>query len=306
MGPSTPTPGGPSEPDLHERAPDLDARTSALDASTPDLDERARFIRREVIRLISVAKVGHYASAFSCTEILATLYYGVMRLKRGEPDWPERDRFLFGKGHAAVAQYPILADYDFLPMDVLNEYTRLGNPLGDHPDMTLVPGVDFSSGSIGHALSAGLGMCLAARVQDRDYSVFVLLGDGEQNEGQVWEAAMSAAHHRAGRLVAIIDRNRYCLDGTVDEVMGIEPLADKWKAFGWAVHEVDGHDVTALRSLLRGIAARERPSQPALVIAHTVKGKGVPFMESEIGWHLGFLGPEDEARALAAIEVNGS
>lgn len=280
---------------------------TALDAETTELlRERSRFIRSEVIRLISIAKVGHYASAFSCTEILATLFYGVMRLRRGEPDWPDRDRFMFGKGHAAVALYPILADYDFLPRSVLDEYTRLGNPLGDHPDRTRVPGVDFSSGSIGHALSAGLGMSLAGRLAGRDFNSFVLLGDGEQNEGQVWEAAMSAAHHRAGRVIAIVDRNKYCLDGEVDEVMGIEPLADKWSAFGWEVHEVDGHDVAAMCPLLRSLAERENPTVPAVVIAHTVKGKGVPFMESEIGWHLGFLGAEDELRAIEYIGEEAS
>ena len=275
-----------------------------LDAKTVEmLEERSRFIRSEVIRLISIAKVGHYASAFSCAEILACLYYGAMNLRRGEPDWSDRDRFMFGKGHAAVALYPILADYDFIEEDVLNEYTRLGNPLGDHPDRTKVAGVDFSSGSIGHALSAGLGMCLAGRVEGRDFNSFVLLGDGEQNEGQVWEAAMSAAHHRAGRVIAIVDRNRYCLDGEVDEVMGIEPLGDKWRAFGWDVHEVDGHDVSALCPLLRSLAGREAPTVPAVVIAHTVKGKGVPYMESEIGWHLGYLSPEDEVKAREYIEA---
>lgn len=269
--------------------------------SAGELEERARFIRRETIRLISIAKVGHYASAFSCAEILATLYYGVMRLRPGEPDWPDRDRFMFGKGHAAVALYPILADYGYIPEHILNGYTRIGNPLGDHPDMTRVAGVDFSSGSIGHALSAGLGMVLAGRVQDRSFNSYVLMGDGEQNEGQVWEAAMSAAHHQAGRLIGIVDRNRYCLDGEVDEVMGIEPLANKWAAFGWDVHEVDGHDVRALLDVFTRLAQRESPTQPALVIAHTIKGKGVPFMESEIGWHLGFLSPQDEERALAYI-----
>jgi transketolase len=277
---------------------------SPIDAALVErLEERSRFIRSEVIRLISIAKVGHYASAFSCAEILACLYYGTMNLRAGEPDWPDRDRFMFGKGHAAVALYPILADYDFIPEDVLNQYTRLGNPLGDHPDRTKVPGVDFSSGSIGHALSAGLGMTLGGRVEDRDFNSFVLLGDGEQNEGQVWEAAMSAAHHKAGRLIAIVDRNRYCLDGEVDEVMGIEPLDEKWRAFGWDVHEVDGHDVSALCPLLRSLAGREAPTKPAVVIAHTVKGKGIPYMESEIGWHLGYLSPEDEARAQEYIEA---
>ncbi len=279
------------------------AAADTVDRETIErLEERARFIRKETIRLISIAKVGHSASAFSCAEILSTLFYAVMDLKEGEPDWPDRDRFMFGKGHAAVALYPILADFGFIDREVLDEYTKLGNPLGDHPDRTRVPGVDFSSGSIGHALSAGLGMVLAGRLSGRDYNSFVLLGDGEQNEGQVWEAAMSAAHHRAGRVVAIIDRNRYCLDGEVDEVMGIEPLDEKWRAFGWDVHEVDGHDVAALCPLLRSLADREEPEQPAVVIAHTVKGKGVPHMESEIGWHLGYLGPEDEAKALEHIE----
>lgn len=270
-------------------------------ASTDSLAERAEFIRREVVRLISIAKVGHYASAFSCAEILAALYYDVMTLRPGDPTWPERDRFLFGKGHAAVALYPILADLEFLDKEVLNEYTRLGNPLGDHPDMTRVPGVDFSSGSIGHALSAGLGMALAGRLDERDYSVFVMLGDGEMNEGQVWEAAMSAAHHRAGRLIAIVDRNGYCLDGEVDEVMGIEPLAEKWHAFGWVTAEVDGHDPAALSRTLGELKRREDPEVPAAVIARTVKGRGVPFMEGELGWHLGWLDAADERSALAAI-----
>lgn len=269
------------------------------------LEERARFIRREVIRLISIAKVGHYASAFSCAEILSALYYGVMRLRGREPRWIDRDRFMFGKGHAAVALYPILADLGFIPTDVLDGYTRLGNPLGDHPDMTRVPGVDFSSGSIGHALSAGLGMTLAGRLAGREYNSFVLLGDGEQNEGQVWEAAMAAAHHQAGRLIGIIDRNRYCLDGEVDEVMGIEPLDEKWRAFGWDVHEVDGHDLRALFPLLTALAQRPEPKIPAMVIAHTIKGKGVPFMESEIGWHLGYLDAADEQRALSYIDGEG-
>jgi transketolase len=272
------------------------------DATAEHLAERANFIRREVVRLISIAKVGHYASAFSCAEILSVLYYDTMNLKQGEPDWPDRDRFMFGKGHAAVAQYPILAEYGFIPEDVLNEYTRLGNPLGDHPDMTRVPGVDFSSGSIGHALSAGLGMNLASRILGKEFDSYVLLGDGEQNEGQVWEAAMSAAHHQAGRVVAIIDRNRYCLDGEVDEVMGIEPLDEKWRAFGWEVHEVDGHDVRELAAVLRQLKARENPTVPALIIAQTVKGKGLPFMEKEIGWHLGWLNEEDERDALRHLE----
>ncbi len=262
--------------------------------------ERARFVRQETIRLISIAKTGHYASAFSAAEIIATLYYGVLRLRPGEPSWPGRDRFLLGKGHAAVALYPVLADLGFLDPAVLDEYTRLGNPLGDHPDMRRVPGVDFSSGSLGHALSAGLGMCLAARILGRDHRVFVLLGDGELHEGQVWEAALSAAHHRLGGLVAIVDRNRFSLDGEVDDVIGIEPLREKWEAFGWETFEVDGHDPGGLLDVLRPLrdAARTRP---ALVVANTVKGKGISYMEADPGWHLGWLHPDDERAALAEL-----
>jgi transketolase len=274
--------------------------------STPEtellehLRERAHFAREETVRLIQIAKTGHFASAFSCAEILATLYYGHMRLRQGEPDWPERDRFLFGKGHAAVALYPFLVDYGFFPKAVLDEYTRLGNPLGDHPDMRNVPGIDFSSGSLGHALSAGLGMVLGGRLNGHDYQVFALLGDGEMHEGQVWEAALSAAHHRAGNLVAIVDRNEYSLDGKVDDVIGIEPLAAKWEAFGWETLEVDGHDVAELLTALRAVSGPDR-EKPAVIIAHTVKGKGISYMEQEFGWHLGYLTPEDEKDALEEL-----
>jgi transketolase len=274
----------------------------ALDpAEVEHVDDRARFVREETVRLISIAKTGHYASTFSCAEIMAALYYGVMRLKRGEPDWVERDRFLLGKGHVAVGLYPILADWGFLDPALLDGYTRLGNPLGDHPDMRIVPGADFSSGSLGHNISVGLGMALGARLRDQDFRVFVLLGDGEMHEGQVWEAAMSAAHHQAGNLIAIVDRNRYSLDGEVDEVIGIEPLAEKWRSFGWHTTSIDGHDSAALLTTLRELRARDAQGQPAVVIANTVKGKGVSFMESEVGWHLGYLAEEDEAMVMEEL-----
>lgn len=225
---------------------------AAADAQLVDLiRERALFARLETVRLISIAKTGHYASGFSCAEILATLYYGVMNLRRGEPDWPDRDRFLFGKGHAAATLYPLLADWGFFDPSELDGYTRLGSAFGDHPDMTRIPGIDFSSGSLGHALSTGTGMALGLRMQGRPSNVYVLLGDGELHEGQIWEAALAAAHHRVSNLVAIVDRNGYSLDGRVDDVTGIEPLAGKWRAFGWEVHEVDGHDAGALLTLLR-------------------------------------------------------
>jgi transketolase len=265
------------------------------------LKELALFVRTETVRLISIAKVGHYSSVFSCAELFAALYGDVLRLKRGEPAWPERDRFLMGKGHAAVGQFPLLAQWDFFPKDWLDSYTRLGSPLGDHPDMRKVPGIDFSSGSIGHALSAGIGMALGGRLNGRDFTTYVLLGDGEMQEGQVWAAAMAGAHHRLGRLTAIVDRNRYQLDGTVEDVINVEPLADKWRAFGWEVHEVDGHDIEAVTLLLRRLKADPMREKPVCVIAHTLKGKGVDFMEREPGWHLGYLAPADEAKVLAEI-----
>jgi transketolase len=266
------------------------------------IKEKAQFVREETVRLISIAKVGHYASSFSCAEIFATLYYKVMRLRRGEPNWPDRDRFLMGKGHAAVGYFPLLADWGFFPKELLDGYTKLGNPLGDHPDMRNVPGADFSSGSLGHNLSAGLGMALGGRIAKKDFNVFVLLGDGELQEGQNWEAALSASHHKANRLIAIVDRNEYSLDGKVEDVMSIEPLPDKWRAFGWEAHEVDGHDVAALAPLLSRVAQDEGRTRPAVIIAHTVKGKGVGFMEKEPGWHLGWLAGPDEEAVMAELQ----
>lgn len=273
--------------------------TAAPDAAR--LADRAAFVRTETIRLIEIAGTGHYSSVFSCAEIFAALYYTVMRTDPTQPDWQERDRFLMGKGHAAVGLFPILADLGYFSKDLLDGYTRLGSPLGDHPDMTKVPGIDFSSGSIGHALSNGLGMALGGRFHDREFFTYVLLGDGEMQEGQVWEAAMSAAHHQAGRLVAIVDRNGYQLDGQVDEVIGIEPLADKWRAFGWEVHGVDGHDAVAVADVLLGLRDRPADAPPVCVIAQTSKGKGVSYMETEPGWHLGYLAPDDAQKAIDEI-----
>lgn len=264
--------------------------------------DRAHFIRTETVRLISIAKTGHYSSTFSCAELMAALYYDTLRLFPGEPSHPDRDRFLMGKGHAAVGVYPVLADLGYLDHEVLNGYTRLGNPLGDHPDMTKVPGVDFSSGSLGHNLSVGLGMALGARFTKRDFTTWVLLGDGEQLEGQIWEAAAVAGHYQLDNLVAVVDRNGYCLDGKVDDVITVEPLRDRWAAFGWEVVEIDGHDVGQVVRAFRALRDDDTRTRPAVVIANTVKGKGVGFMERDFGWHLGWLAPEDEATVYAELE----
>lgn len=286
----------------HANTPSAPRANAQPSAKTVELlKERSTLVRTETIRLISIAKTGHYSSTFSCAEILAALYYHVLNLRHGEPDWPGRDRFVMGKGHAAVGLYPLLADWGFFDPGLLDEYTRLGNPLGDHPDMRIVPGVDFSSGTLGHALSSGLGMALGSRITSNPFHVFVLLGDGELHEGQIWEAAMSASHHRAGNLIAIVDRNGYSLDGKVDDVINLEPLARRWASFGWDVHEIDGHDVTAVATLLAELKQRPADSAPAVVIAQTTKGKGVEFMEQNFGWHLGWLDELDEADAYAEI-----
>ena len=238
------------------------------------LKAKAKFCRLETIRLIEIAKTGHYTSVFSAAELFAALYYDVMALKSGEPKWPGRDRFLMGKGHAAVGQFPILADLGFIPKEWLDSYTRLGSPLGDHPDMRKVPGIDFSSGSIGHALSGGLGMCLAGRITGQRYTVFVMLGDGEMQEGQVWEAALSAAAHKAGNLIAIVDRNGFQLDGKVDDVIGIEPLDEKWRAFGWETHLVDGHNVSAVTEASTPPQGRPGPDSARLRDRQDGQGQG--------------------------------
>jgi len=270
------------------------------DETVQRLRQKAQFIRLETIRLIEIAKIGHYSSVFSAAEIFAALYYDVMTLS-DDPEYVDRDRFLMGKGHAAVGLYPIFADMGWLDREILDGYTRLGNPLGDHPDMRKVPGVDFSSGSIGHALSNGAGIALGGKMQRRDFMTFVMLGDGEMQEGQVWEAAQFSPQAGLSRLVAIVDRNGFQLDGEVDREMNIEPLADKWRAFGWEVHEVDGHNLAKVVALLRNVKSDKTRDKPCCIIARTIKGRGVSHMETEAGWHLGYLSPADAEAARREI-----
>ncbi len=265
------------------------------------LRERARFIRTETVRLITIAKSGHYTSIFSAAEILATLYYHTMRLDR-DPKWPDRDRLILSKGHVAVGVYPILADLGYFPESWLDNYARLGSPLGDHPDMRKVPGVDFSSGSLGHGLSIGVGMALGLKRKGSPGRVFVLLGDGELNEGQNWEAAQAAAHFGLDNLIGIVDRNTMGLDGLTEDTMSIEPLADKWRAFRWEVREVDGHSLQALANTFDGLP--QGGNRPQMVIAHTVKGKGVKYMEESRLWHLGHLAGADAQATIEEILHN--
>jgi transketolase len=266
------------------------------------LEEKALMVRKEVVRLTDIAGSGHYGSAFSIAEMLVALYYRLLDVRPEEPDWPERDRFLLGKGHAAIALFPILADRGFFDREVLDTYTRLGSPLGDHPDMKKVPGADFSSGSIGHNLSVSVGIGLGLKRQGLGGRVVCMMGDGEQNEGQVWEAAAAAAHFGLDNVVGIVDRNAVCSDGRVRDIMDMEPLGEKWSAFGWEVlHLPDGHDLPLVVEVLERALAGDR-ERPVVVLADTVAGKGVSFMEGTWQWHLGFLGPRDKERALSELD----
>jgi transketolase len=274
------------------------------DHITDQLVEQARaaamFVREETLRLTAIAKSGHITSIFSCAEIFATLYNGGMRISR-DPEWAERDRFIFGKGHAAIGWYPLLAELGYFDRSVMDTYAHLGNPLGDHPDMRKVVGSDFSSGSLGHGLSVGLGMAMGLRQQGNDTSqVFVLCGDQELNEGQIWEAAQSASHFQVNNLVAIVDRNQLGLDASTEETLSVEPIDERFRAFGWNVIDIDGHDVRALYEAYAAIPRRSAGA-PTVIIARTVKGKGVRYMEESRLWHVGLLVGDDYDDAIREI-----
>lgn len=267
------------------------------------LKEKAKFIRLETVRLISIAKSGHYTSVFSCAEIFSVLYYHVLNIDPKNPKWEDRDRFLLGKGHAAIGLYPVLADLGYFPMSLLDNYTRIGSAFGDHPDMRKIPGIDFSSGSLGHNLSASVGIALGGKIDNKDYKVYCLLGDGELNEGQVWEAAMAAATFKLNNLIAIVDRNQMSLDGFTEDILPIEPIDEKFKAFGWDTKLVDGHDLVALVNLFDEIK-HEKREKPLVIIAETIKGKGVKGMELNTDWHLGYLAEKDAERVKEEIMKN--
>ena len=266
------------------------------------LTARAKLVRWEAVRLTRIAGAAHYTGTFSAAERFAALYYAQLRYRPGQPDWPDRDRFVLSKGHAAIGLYPVLADVGFFDPALLDNYTRLHSRFGDHPDMRKIPGIDFSSGSLGHGLSTTLGMTLAARVQGRSYRSYVILGDGELCEGQVWEAAMAAGHYRAGSLVAIVDRNQLSIDGPTESIMGVEPLDEKFRAFRWRVQRIDGHDFDAILDAFAGLGT-DPHGPPQMIIADTVKGRGVQRMELDTNWHVGNLVGADYDDVLAEIEA---
>ena len=250
---------------------------------SPPLDERSVHLRRLVVRALDGGARGHVGSSLSLIEIMRVLYDDILRYRADQPDWPERDRCILSKGHGCLAQYVMLAEKGFFPHDTLDTFCRRDSILGGHPEAGKIPGIEASTGALGHGLPIGVGRAIALRLKGSDARVFVITGDGEINEGSVWEAALSASKHRLANLIVMIDYNKVQSAGPTAEILDLEPLADKWRAFGFATEEVDGHDVAALRRLLR--RAPLATDRPSLIICHTVKGKGLPFAEGDANWH---------------------
>lgn len=275
------------------------------------LEDTAREIRRLVIQSVHHAGAGHIGGPLSAADLLAALYFRVMRVDPARPDWPDRDRFILSKGHSSIGLYAALALRGYFPVEELRSFDAISSRLQGHPDMTVTPGVDMSTGSLGQGLSAGLGMALGARLSGRDYHTWVMLGDGEIQEGQVWEAVMTAARYRVRGLTAILDHNRLSQYGWTEAEEGYAgplrepPVPDpggKFRAFGWNVVEIDGHDMD---QILAACELGRRTDGPAVIVAHTVKGKGVSFMEGQYPWHSKPITDDDLHAALRELEAVG-
>ena len=264
-----------------------------------DLKTKAKEIRKTVLKMLANAGSGHTGGSLSIVEILITLYLYKMRYKPSEPNWEMRDRMVLSKGHGCSALYAVLAEVGYFPKEELMTFRKFNSRLQGHPQLGL-PGLEASTGSLGQGLSLTSGMALAARLDKKDIRVYCLMGDGELNEGQVWEAAMSAAHHKLDNLCGIVDFNKMQIDGWCSDVMGLEPLADKWKSFGWHVMECDGHNFDELMNVLD--KAEKIKGKPTVILAHTTKGKGVSFIENQAKWH-GIAPKKDELeKALKELD----
>jgi len=256
-------------------------------------------IRRSALYMVHKANASHIGTCLSIADILAVLYSDILRVDSTRPDWPDRDRFILSKGHGAAVLYAVLAERGFFPKEWLGAYCQDGTHLAGHITHQGVPGVEVSTGSLGHGLPIGCGMVLAGKHDNRPYRVFVLLSDGECDEGSNWEAALFAPHHHLDNLIAIVDYNKIQSFGTIKEVLDLEPLAAKWRAFGWAVREVDGHDFGQIEDALKSVPFKV--GRPSCIIAHTVKGKGVSFMENQLAWHYKSPNAEQLKQALAEL-----
>jgi transketolase len=260
------------------------------------LKDKAKKLRRDIVSMIHQSGTpGHYGGSLSCAEILVCLFLETMRHQPQNPHWESRDRFILSKGHAAPALYAVLAECGYFPKGQFVGFKKLGGTLQGHPDMKLTPGVEMSTGSLGQGLSVGVGMALASRLDRQDNRVYVLLGDGELDEGSVWEAAMAAAHFGLDHLTAIVDRNRLQISGPTERTMKLEPLGGKWASFGWEVANTNGHDIPQILSALNWALRVE--GKPSVIIADTTKGKGIPFMENTEGSHSAMLTDKQFAEA---------
>ena len=293
-------------------APDPAPGPELADAAEIErLQEAARRIRVEIVRSVYHARAGHLGSPLSAADLLAALYFHVMRIRPDQPDWPDRDRFVLSKGHSSIALYAAMALRGYFPVEELLTFDAAHSRLQGHPDMTRLPGLDMSSGSLGMGISAAMGIALGARLTGHDVRAWVMLGDGECQEGEVWEAAMAAPHHRLDNLVAIIDHNKlqqygWRGEGPDERIPPQAPgeLAAKWAAFGWRVLELDGHDMPAIIRVLR--EAEQGDGRPTAIIAHTVKGKGVSYMEGRYFWHTRMIKPEELEIAMADLGETGA
>lgn len=263
------------------------------------LKKQALVIRKDILNMIYKAKAGHPGGSLSAADIITALYFHVLNVDPANPDNPDRDRFILSKGHACPALYAALAERGFFDKEILGTLRQYHSILQGHPDMNKVPGLDMTAGSLGNGLSVGVGMALSARMHKQDYMTYVLLGDGECQEGMVWEAAMAAAHHDLKNLIAIVDCNAVQINGWVNDIMRVEPFADKWRGFGWYVIEIDGHD---MQQILKALHDARAMRHPTVILARTVKGKGVTFMEDNSAWHGAAPDADQLAQAMREIE----
>lgn len=264
-----------------------------------NLRKKAQAMRKDIVKMIGAAKSGHPGGSLSAADIVATLYFHVMKHDPQNPKWLERDRFVLSKGHAGPVLYAALAEAGYFPKEELLTFRKLNSRIQGHPDMNKTPGVDFSTGSLGQGFGAANGMAMAAKLDKLNHHIYVMIGDGESQEGEIWEAAMSGAHYKLDNLTAVLDHNGLQIDGPNLEVMGLEPVADKWRAFGWNVIEIDGHNFEQILAAFD--PARIVPGKPTMIIARTVKGKGVSFMENAVDWHGKAPKPEEVEMAVAEL-----
>jgi len=269
------------------------------EAQIKELEEKAKQIRRLIIQMLAKAGSGHPGGSLSATDLITVLFSAVLRHNPKEPAWPGRDRFHMSKGHCCPLWYAVLAESGYFSKDKLWTLRQLGSILQGHPDRR-TPGVDVASGSLGQGLSVGLGMGLSAKMDKRDYRVYVLLGDGEIQEGNVWEAAMACSHYKCDNLCAMLDYNGFQIDGKIKDIMNLEPLVAKWQAFGWHVMEIDGHNIREILAAYE--EAKATKGKPSIIIAHTIKGKGVSFMENVVDFHGRAPTKEEAERALKELE----